>query len=150
MSSTMRNATGNLRICWKCGQQTPKGHFCEVCGADLWNPPQGRQPLGATPPPAFFGQKSARQEGASTMSTPKPSNTATAGIIIIATLMALTFWFWFGFGVAAGVNPPEREYLGSGVYVEGDYFSAGRIWFAIIASMVLTAGTWAIAKSFEA
>lgn len=37
--------------CWKCGNETvPGARFCNVCGADLSQAPQG-QPGAPTPPP---------------------------------------------------------------------------------------------------
>jgi uncharacterized membrane protein len=75
------------------------------------------------------------------------STHATAGILIIATLMAFTFWFWFGIGVISAVNPPEATSESVfGDPVDGDYFSTARLLLAAGVSLVMTAITWAVAK----
>ena len=76
------------------------------------------------------------------------STTATAGILIIATLMASSFWFWLGIGLAAGSNSPETTVdTVFGTVVTESYVSTGRVWFAIAFSLVMTVVTWAIAKA---
>ena len=68
------------------------------------------------------------------------------GVVVIATLLALSFWFSVAFGVSLATNPPEPEVIG--IVVEVDYFTQGRIWFSLIASVMLTGITWAVAASF--
>ena len=68
------------------------------------------------------------------------------GVVVIATLLALSFWFSVAFGVSLATNPPEPEVIG--IVVEVDYFTQGRIWFSLIASVMLTGITWALADLF--
>ena len=125
------------RRCWKCGEVVPKSHYCEACGADLWNPPQGSQAFGSR-----VAQHVGRQDVQPMRSSRQSSTIATAGIVIIATLMAFTFWFWFGIGIAATFNPPERTFSVFDDPIEGSYLDTGRVWFGVGASFVMTALTW--------
>jgi len=137
----LRGVPGShIRQCWRCDQLTLKGHYCELCGADLWNPPRD-----AGSASSRLVEHVARQEVTPMVTQRGSSRTATAGIIIIATLMAFTFWFWFGIGLAGAVNPPETVPLDFGVEVRGDYLSTCRVWFALIVSVVSTVITWAVA-----
>ncbi len=71
---------------------------------------------------------------------------ATAGIIIVATLMAASFWFYLTLILTLVVNPPTTSI--SGIEVQtGDAFSFGRVVLCLAASGILTRLTWTMAMS---
>lgn len=151
--------TTQREFCSKCGiVVTADEAFCPECGTETksrsllkfnWEPKEQRHPPA---PPDFFGQKVIpkaqsvqRQESAPTMSKSPSSTIATAGIIIIATLLAFSFWFGFAIGAFAAMSPPEPERIGFDLYVLGDYLTGARVvWAALLAGMA-TVVTWAVA-----
>ena len=118
------------RHCWKCGETIPTDRYCETCGADQWNPPQG---MAAT----------RHAEAASahiTAVVPALDPLALAGIVIAASMTAFACWSVLALVVIGLVNEPY------GTFREGprpqDYVAGWRVFAALLAGAALTVGTW--------
>ena len=129
-----------MRACWSCNTQTPRTErYCEACGADQWNPPQGAQ----VSQHSWRTNDYVRSEAAHSRSSAQA--VTAAGVVIIATLLLLSTWFWLAIWLLGVVNPPEaEELLAVEVLTLDDYLSSGRVFLAAVASIGLTVATWAI------
>jgi hypothetical protein len=116
-----------------------KDRYCEACGADQWNPPQGPAAR-----PGLIRGDYVRDDAATPTST---STITAAGVTILATLSLLSFWFWFAIGVQAIANKPDAEVrvAGVGVLTFADYVTGERIMLALVASVVLAGISWSVA-----
>jgi hypothetical protein len=130
-----------MRVCWSCDTRIPRAErYCERCGADQWNPPQGTNVSSHS----WRTNDYVRTES---KGGPLSAQAITAaGVVIIATLMLLASWFWLAIWLFGVVNPPEaEEFLAVEVLTLDDYLSSGRVFLAVVASTALTVATWAIA-----
>lgn len=128
-----------MRTCWKCQTTMPdKERYCEHCGADQWNRPQG---AGAAPPIANVGATA-------------PVRYAThpnvvAGITVLAVLAIFSTAFWIVWGIFVVLNPPEASYespfVGSGsiaVVALADYFTMSRVGLPAVIAAAITFLVW--------
>lgn len=150
-------------LCPKCGSFVKRGEtFCAQCGEEVvgreepkfnWEPKDLPHPKSVSPATVSrVAQHVNRQQVTPVASRPQSNATATAGIIIIATLLAFSFWFGIAIGVFAGISPPEPERLDVGVfadpiYVEGNYFSGTRVFWSMLLAALATLFTWMAAMA---
>jgi hypothetical protein len=129
-----------MRVCWGCDTRIPRvERYCEHCGADQWNPPQGAN----VSDHSWRTNDYVRREETHGQ-LPTQAITA-AGVVIIATLLLLSTWFWLAIWLFGVVNPPEaEEFLAVEVLTLDDYLSSGRVFLASVASIGLTVATWSI------
>jgi hypothetical protein len=73
------------------------------------------------------------------------STKATAGILIIATLMSASFWFGFALVLSLLVIPLETQTMSGFTVQTGDVWTFGRTLFCLIVAGILTAVTWFVA-----
>ena len=70
------------------------------------------------------------------------STKATAGILIIATLMSASFWFGFALVLSFIVIPLETQTMSGFTVQTGNVWTFGRTLFCLIVAGILTALTW--------
>lgn len=126
------------RQCWSCKQMFPhEDRHCPNCGADAWNPPQGRSASGR----AFDQIPVTYTRTTGVVST---AAITAAGVVILATLALLSVWFWVAVWVLGAVNPPDggESLVAVRVVTLDDYLSNGRVLISFVAAAFLTAVTW--------
>jgi hypothetical protein len=77
----------------------------------------------------------------------RPSSKATAGIIIVATLMAASFWYGFALELRLTVSRPKTEFVSGFEVQAGEVWTGGRSLFCMSVAAVLTWITWLVAMA---